>query len=102
MADKIRIRARKSGDTVEVKALFRHPMETGQRKDKQGNKIPAHFIQHVTAKADGKVVFEAYWSGAISKNPYLSFSYPGKSGQNLELMAVDNKGETYEGSTKVR
>ncbi|MDT8447855.1 MAG: thiosulfate oxidation carrier complex protein SoxZ [bacterium] len=102
MADKIRIRARQDQGVVEVKALMEHPMETGQRKDKKGNKIPAHFIQTVTAKANGKVVFEAYWGGAISKNPYLAFEYNGKSGDQVELVAVDNQGQTFNGSTKVR
>ena len=33
MADPMRIRATLTGDTVEVKVLMSHPMETGLRKD---------------------------------------------------------------------
>ncbi len=48
MAGKIRIRAQLDGDTCEVKALMRHPMETGLRKNQAGDAIPAHYIEEVT------------------------------------------------------
>ena len=49
----IKIRAKESKGAVTVKALMKHPMETGQRKDKKtGGKIPAHFIQEVVGKAN--------------------------------------------------
>ena len=37
MAGRIKIRAQKKGDITEVKALMRHPMETGMRKDQAGD-----------------------------------------------------------------
>ena len=40
MAGRIKIRAQKKGDITEVKALMRHPMETGMRKDQAGDPIP--------------------------------------------------------------
>lgn len=91
----IKVRAKASGDTTTVKALMSHEMETGQRKDsKTGNLIPAHHIQEVVAEHNGKVVMTAYWSGAISKNPYLSFKFKGgKPGDSIKLSWVDNKGE---------
>ena len=70
----IRMRAKEQGGLVTVKALVKHPMETGQRKDKSGNKIPEHFIQQITAKANGEVIMEAQWSPAVSKNPLSGFS----------------------------
>ena len=48
MAGRIKIRAQKKGDITEVKALMRHPMETGMRKDQAGDLIPAHFITEVS------------------------------------------------------
>lgn len=94
MAKTIRARASAKGDTTTVKALITHPMETGLRKDKKtGKKIPAHFIQEVVAKHNGATVMTAQWSGAVSKNPYLSFQFTGgKAGDTLELAWVDNKG----------
>lgn len=91
----IKLRAKESGGVVTVKALMTHPMETGQRKDsKTGELVPAHFIQEVTCKSAGNTVMTAHWSGGVSKNPYLSFKFKGKKGDDIELSWVDNKGET--------
>ena len=40
MAGRIKIRAQKKGDVTEVKALMRHPMETGMRKDQAAMLFP--------------------------------------------------------------
>ncbi len=94
MANSIKVRAKAKGDTVVVKALIKHPMETGLRKDKKtGKVIPAHFIQEVSCKHNGKNVLVAEWGPAVSKNPYLSFSFKGgKSGDAVSISWVDNTG----------
>jgi sulfur-oxidizing protein SoxZ len=95
MAKSIKLRAKASKGVVTVKALMNHPMETGLRKDKKtGKLVPAHHIQEVVAKAGDNTVLEAVWGGAISKNPYLSFKYPGAKGDSLTLSWVDNKGNS--------
>ena len=96
------MRAKEQGGLVTVKALVKHPMETGQRKDKNGNKIPEHFIQQITAKANGAVIMEAQWSPAVSKNPYLAFQYDGKKGDTIEIAMIDNEGKTFDGKGKVK
>ncbi|MEP7085620.1 MAG: thiosulfate oxidation carrier complex protein SoxZ, partial [Betaproteobacteria bacterium] len=40
MSDPMKIRATLQGDTVEVRVLMAHEMETGQRKDAAGKTIP--------------------------------------------------------------
>ena len=100
----IRLRASNKGGAATVKALITHPMETGLRKDKKtGKKVPAHFIQTVSGKHNGKEVIVAEWSGAISKNPYLSFQFSGANkGDTVELTWSDNMGKSDTASTKVR
>lgn len=103
MAKTIKSRAQAKGDEVTVKALISHPMETGLRKNKKtGKNFPAHFIQEVTATANGKQILVAEWGGAVSKNPYLSFKYSGKSGDKVTISWVDNKGEKDSATTSVR
>lgn len=104
MANTIKARAKVSGDTTTVKALFTHPMETGLRKDKKtGKKIPAHFIQEVTCTHNGENVLTALWGPAISKNPYLSFKFKGaKSGDTVTLSWADNKGGSDSLETTIR
>jgi sulfur-oxidizing protein SoxZ len=95
MANSIRIRAQAKGGETLVKALITHPMETGQRKDKKtGKKIPAHFIQELVCKHNGKTVVTGLWGPAVSKNPYVAFDLKGgKPGDSIEMSWVDNKGE---------
>jgi sulfur-oxidizing protein SoxZ len=95
MGDPMRIRAIASGDEVEVKILMRHIMESGQRKDAAGKVIPAHFIKNVTAKVNDKVVLDASFGTAVSKDPFLSFKFKGgKKGDKLVVNWTDNGGDT--------
>jgi sulfur-oxidizing protein SoxZ len=94
MADPMKIRATVAGDATEVKVLMNHEMETGQRKDAQGNPVPAWFIQTVTATHNGKTVLSAQWGPAIAKNPFLSFKFKGGAkGEKIQITWVDNKGD---------
>lgn len=95
MADPMRIRASIQGDTVQVRVLMSHEMETGQRKDSAGNVVPAHFIQSVVATHNGRQVFRAEWGPAVSKNPYLQFQFKGaKTGDKVMITWSDNKGDS--------
>ena len=103
MAKKTKIRAKEKGGVIIAKVLMSHPMETGLRKNKKtGKKIPAHFIQEVVAKAGDKTVLEAFWGGAVSKNPYLSFKYKGAKGDMLTISWIDNQGASETQSAKVK
>jgi sulfur-oxidizing protein SoxZ len=100
----IKIRASAKDGVTTVKSLISHPMETGNRKDsKTGEKIPAHFIQEVVCTHNGTTVMTASWGPAISKNPYLSFSFKGgAAGDKVGLSWVDNKGEKDSEQTEVK
>ena len=89
----IKMRAKNKDGVTTVKALISHSMETGLRKDKKtGKKIPAHFIQEVVCEHKGNTVLTANCSGAISKNPYMSFRFSGAAaGDTVKLSWVDNK-----------
>lgn len=93
---KIKIRTRSADGAVEVLALINHPMETGQRTDKQTKqKIPAHFIQQVVLEHNGKAVVTAATGAAISEDPLLGFKLKGaKNGDKVKVSWKDNKGES--------
>jgi sulfur-oxidizing protein SoxZ len=96
MNNTIRARTKKVADGTKVSILFKHPMETGLRKDKKtGKKIPAHFIKEVKCYHNGDLVLEADWGVAISKNPYLSFVLEkAKPGDKINISWLDNKGDS--------
>ena len=95
MGNPMRIRANASGDTVEVKVLIRHDMETGQRKDATGKAVPAHFIKSLVAKCNDKVVLDAEMGTSVSKDPFLSFKFKGgATGDKVTVSWTDNKGDS--------
>ncbi len=94
MSDSMRVRAKEKDGVVTVKSLITHPMETGLRKDGDGNVIPAHFIKEVVATVGDRTVFTANWGTGVAKNPYLSFKYKGAKGDTLQLSWADNNGHT--------
>jgi sulfur-oxidizing protein SoxZ len=98
MGKPIKIRAKMKGDVAEVKALMPHDMESGFRRNAEtGEPIPAHYITDVVAEHGGEVVMSAYWGSAISKNPYVSFSFTGAAeGDTVTMRWSDNEGDTSE------
>jgi len=102
MAEPMKIRATLKGDIAEVRVLMVHPMETGQRKDPNGNIVPTHFIQEVTIRVNGKVMLEGQISQAVSRNPVFSFRLQGvKAGDKLEIAWLDNHGERSQSVTAI-
>ena len=96
MAATIRLKTKTRNNITTVRAIIRHPMETGFRFDNdRGELVPAHYIKLVTVKHNDKIVLSCDWSRAVSKNPYLSFMFEGaKTGDKLELSWTDTKNET--------
>jgi sulfur-oxidizing protein SoxZ len=62
----------KKGDTVEIKALILHPMETGFRSGTNGSIIPRNIIETFTATWNGAEIFRMKMSPAIAANPFVS------------------------------
>ena len=103
MASTIRVRAIASGDTTQVQALIRHPMDSGFVKDRQGKLIPPHHIEVVQFEHGGKTVFTALWGPAVSKDPYIKFTFKGgKKDDDLKVIWVDNKGQSDSTVAKIK
>ena len=88
---KLKPKARKG--VIGIKALIKHPMETGLRKNK-GKLVPANHIVHMVVSHNGTVVVDADIGSTISKNPYFKFDVAGAKGDTIELKYKDNKGKT--------
>ena len=94
MSDPMRIRAQAQGDKTTVRLLVGHEMESGQRKDAAGKIVPAWFIQEISATWNGKTVMSAQWGTAVSKNPFMQFSFKGgKAGDKVVVSWIDNRGD---------
>ena len=64
-------RATEAGATVEVKTLISHPMESGQRRDGDGNTIPRQIINRFTAEFNGEMVIDVTIEPAVSAHRSL-------------------------------
>lgn len=91
----------KAGEMIEVKTLISHEMESGQRKDAQGNVIKRSIINKFTASFDGKPVFEADWHPAISANPYQSFFFKAAKSGEFKFAWKDDDGKEYTATAKL-
>ena len=96
MASGIRIKTSTKDKMTTVQAILKHPMDTGNSRDPEtGNMIPAFFIEAVTIYHGDKVIMTCDWSRAVSKNPYLSFSFTGaKKGDTVRISWQDSSGNT--------
>jgi sulfur-oxidizing protein SoxZ len=83
------------GEIVEIRTLFRHAMETGRRKDEDGNTVPRRIINRFEARLNGKPVFTAELHPAVAANPYLSFFVRVEEPGALELTWSDDDGSIH-------
>ncbi|KPK68420.1 MAG: thiosulfate oxidation carrier complex protein SoxZ [Acidithiobacillales bacterium SM23_46] len=96
MARQTQIRAQMKDGAAEVRVRVTHPMETGQRVDRNTKKkIPAHYIQKMTFALNGKQVAVTDLGPAISKDPLVGVRLKGaKAGDKVTVTWNDNMGES--------
>jgi sulfur-oxidizing protein SoxZ len=82
----------KKGDIIEIKALIRHPMETGYRADARGQSIPRDIIESFVVTYAGVEVFRMELNPGISANPYVVFSTVATETGELVFTWTDQKG----------
>ena len=88
-------RQARKGEIVEIKTLMSHPMETGFRRDVQGQLIPRHIIHTFVCKYNGEEVFRADWHPAVAANPYLVFYTVATESGRLQFDWIDDDGTVY-------
>lgn len=91
----------KKGEVITIKTLINHPMESGRRKDKDGNLIPRMIIHTFTCDFNGQTVFASDWQGSVSANPYLEFSVKVEESGTFKFTWVDDNGETFTDEKKI-
>lgn len=96
MSMSTKIKVKRSGKGALILTLVKHPMETGQRVNKQTKKkIPAHYIQKMTFYVGGKKVAEANLGPAVSKDPLVGIEVDRASvGDKVKVTWTDNNGKS--------
>ena len=88
-------------EVITIKTLISHPMESGQRKDKDGNTVPRSIINRFTAEFNGQLVLDTTLEPAISTNPYLEFDAKVPETGEFKFTWYDDDGSAYEDAHKV-
>lgn len=90
-----------AGEVITIKTLISHEMESGQRKDKDGNAIPRQIINKFTCEFNGQPVFSCDVDPAISANPYFEFNAKVGGSGTFKFAWVDDDGSVYEHEEKI-
>jgi sulfur-oxidizing protein SoxZ len=85
-----------AGETIVIKTLISHKMESGQRKDSDGNKIPRSIINRFTCDFNGQSVIDVNLEPAISTNPYFQFESVVPNTGEFKFTWYDDDGSVYE------
>jgi sulfur-oxidizing protein SoxZ len=94
-------RQAKRGEVIEIKTLLSHPMETGYRRDVQGQLVPRHIIHTFVCTYNGEEVFRADWHPAVAANPYLAFYTVATESGRLRFEWIDDHGKVYTAEAEI-
>ena len=84
-------RARK-GETIEIKTLVVHPMETGYRRDNVGQAIPRFILTRFTCSFAGETVFASDLYTGVAANPFMAFHMLATETSELVFEWTDQNG----------
>ncbi|ETW14293.1 putative sulfur oxidation protein [Roseivivax marinus] len=106
MAENVKPRVRvpssaSAGEVVTIKTLISHQMESGQRKDSEGNTIPRSIINRFVAEFNGETVVDVKMEPAISTNPYFEFQAKIPESGTMSFTWYDDDGSVYEDSQEI-
>ncbi len=91
----------KRGEAFEVRAQVQHPMETGFRRDLQGQSIAANIVNRLACRYAGREVFRAELGTGIAANPYVTFFTVARESGALEVEWGDDRGQVGKASAMV-
>ena len=83
------------GEIIQIKALIEHKMETGLRRDENGEVIPRKIINQFICRYHGDVVFGVDLKEAIAANPYFEFYLRATTSGPLDFIWNEDGGRTF-------
>lgn len=83
------------GETILIRALISHVMESGQRRDSAGNVIERRIINRFECTFNGEPVFACDIEPAISANPYIEFHAKVSESGTFAFAWTDDDGSHY-------
>ena len=84
----------KKGEPFEVRILVQHAMETGYRRDMNGQSIPMHIVDKLVCRLGDRELMRVELGSGIAANPYLAFYATAEASGEVVVEWSDNRGET--------
>ena len=81
-----------AGETIEIRAMVMHPMDTGFSYNSQGELIPVDIITDFTCHYLGQQVVRITLAPGLSANPYFAFRMRASESGPIEFKWVDQDG----------
>ena len=89
------------GEIITVNSIVSHPMDTGFFRTREGDPIPAYFVDEVVITYGGDEVARFEWTSGISRDPVVSFTLRADREAPLAMTWKDNKGGVYSQSADI-
>lgn len=83
----------KKGEPFEVRVLVQHPMESGFRRDLNGEAIPINIVDKLVCRIGGRQVFRAELGSGVAANPYIVFHAVADAAGAVEVEWSDDRGQ---------
>jgi len=90
-----------AGEIITIKTLISHKMESGQRKDDDGNVIPRSIINRFVVDFNGENVIDVTLEPAISTNPFFEFDAVVPEAGEFKFTWYDDDGDIYEDAKQI-
>jgi len=100
----IRLTGQVKGGTAELKARLKHPMETGNKTNKNsGNTIPAHYITNISIMKNQQEIATIKTTPTLAKNPQFDVTFEiATAGEEITLLWRDNKDSVVKNSYNIQ
>jgi sulfur-oxidizing protein SoxZ len=81
------------GEAFEIRVLIQHPMETGFRRDLNGNAIPINIVDRLVCRYGGAEVFSVEPGSGVAANPYFAFYAVAEASGEIVVEWSDDRGD---------
>jgi sulfur-oxidizing protein SoxZ len=91
----------RKGEVITLSAIFSHQMETGHRRDAEGQAVPRDIIALFTCQYDGMEIFRADLHPAISAYPFMQFTTVATVSGPITFTWTDEAGKSWRETAEI-
>ena len=81
-----------AGEVLELKAMIKHPMESGYRRGPRGEVIERDIITRFECRYNDRLAFAADYHAGVAANPIITFHIKADVSGELEFQWIDQHG----------